>query len=115
MRTSTQASYVKSQTLAVATHYFPVDALDDETTSILFKYTGGVATLTLQATNLPKSLYSDTDTTAAWQDVPVAITSISASGGQLISFGNLGVRRLRVKVVVSTQVTGFEMYPWGVA
>jgi hypothetical protein len=115
MRTSTQASYVTSRTLPVATYYYPIDALDDETTSISLKYTGGVATLTLQGTNLPKNLYADNDTTAAWQDVPVAVTAISASGGQLLSFGNLGCRRLRLKVVVATQVTGFEMYPWGVA
>jgi hypothetical protein len=116
MHTHTAASFVASRTYAIGTHYIPIHAMDDETTSISFKWTAGTTTtFKIQATNMPPRLYTDSDTSAAWQDLPLTLSNASGAGGQFVSFGNVGALRLRVVLVVTVALTGFEMYLNGVA
>ena len=115
MRSHTANSRVKSRTLAVATHYFNLSAGEDLATSISMKYTAGTTTsIVLQACNFDVSQYADDSTGAEWQDLPITFANISGAGGQFVSWGNVSAFRLRLKLVVTVQVTGFEMSPWGV-
>jgi hypothetical protein len=118
MRSSTgNGSINKAATnLAAATHYFPIDCMDDEGSSLSLVWTGGTATCTLQVTNFPTSEATFDDTSTKWQDLPITVAGPAGSaGGSFSSWGNVNGARLRLKVVVTVLVTGLTGRVWGVA
>lgn len=116
MRSSTQASKVLKQTLAVATTYFAVDSLDDLGSSLSYSWASGNATFSLEATNFSTAEVALNATSTKWQVVPIALPAATgAAGGAFVSWGNLNCARLRLKVVVTVSLVDFEVRGWGVA
>lgn len=86
-----------------STLYFEVALRDQEVTSLQLHTPDAAANsaYTLEGTNFDKK---DLDTDAVstkWVPIPITVTAPVAATGQIISFSNLGIKRLRLKVVTT--------------
>jgi hypothetical protein len=85
------------------TVYFEIALKDQEVTSLQLHTPDAAANsaYTLEGTNFDmKDLATDAVNTK-WVPIPITVTAPVAATGQIISFSNLGIKRLRLKVVTS--------------
>lgn len=122
MRTAKSTHYPKIRitgtgdgAFAVGTHYVELGGVDDLIQSVQISWPDAVssATITLESSNfgvtesapgsgVPTARYDETDG-YRWATEPVTITgpSASAAGSTMIHLGNVGSRRLRLKIVAA--------------
>lgn len=92
------------------TAYFEIGVKDQEVTSIQL-YTPDAtanAAYTLEGTNFDSSEVAYDATSSKWVAVPLTVTAPTSATGTITSFSNLGVKRLRLKVV-TTATTQFSL------
>lgn len=90
--------------------YFEIGVKDQEVTSIQL-YTpdaSAKAAYTLEGTNFDSSEVAYDATSSKWVAVPLTVTAPTSATGTITSFSNLGVKRLRLKVV-TTATTQFSL------
>lgn len=92
------------------TAYFEIGVKDQEVTSIQLYTTDAAANAayTLEGTNFDTSEVAADATSSKWVSLPVTLTAPTSAAGTIASFSNLGVKRLRVKVV-TTATTVFSL------
>ena len=92
------------------TAYFEINVKDQEVTSLNL-YTPDAAanaTYTLEGTNFDTSDVAYDATSSKWVSLPITVTAPTSATGTLVSFSNLGVKRVRLKVV-TTATTQFSL------
>ncbi len=92
------------------TAYFEINVKDQEVTSLNL-YTPDAAAnaaYTLEGTNFDTSDVAYDATSSKWVSLPITVTAPTAATGTLVSFSNLGVKRVRLKVV-TTATTQFSL------
>jgi hypothetical protein len=86
-----------------STLYFEIGVKDQEVTSIQL-YTPDAAAnaaYTLEGTNFSNAELASDAVSSKWVALPITLTAPTSAAGTIASFSNLGVKRLRVKVVTS--------------
>lgn len=90
--------------LVPATYYYEVNLRDQAVTSLQFDSTNAsfTGTITLEGTNFDFSELSTSAVSTRWVPLPLTVAGPTTAGSTLVSFSNLGTKRARVKLVVSS-------------
>lgn len=86
------------------TEYFSIDILDAEVVSLHLSTPDATANsaYTLEGTNFDERELSVSAVDTRWAPLPITVTAPTSAASTLISFSNLGCKRLRLKVVPSS-------------
>lgn len=92
------------------TAYFEIGVKDQEVTSIHLHTPDAAANAayTLEGTNFDSSELAFDAASTKWVPLPITVTAPTSATGSITSFSNLGVKRLRLKVV-TTATTQFSL------
>mgnify|MGYP000113677925 FL=1 len=92
------------------TAYFEIGVKDQEVTSIHLHTPDAAANAayTLEGTNFDTSELAHDAVSTKWVPLPLTVTAPTSATGTITSFSNLGVKRLRLKLV-TTATTQFSL------